>query len=61
MKILKTYSSTASKDEEIEINSLEELIELLKKEEHPLILWDMQDLDGVSIGVMIEVYDCHRE
>ena len=61
MKILKTYSSTASKDEEIEINSLEELIELLKKEEHPLILWDTQNWDGANVGVMIEVYDCHRE
>jgi hypothetical protein len=43
---------------EIEINSIEELIELKKEVNHPIILCDSYNVEGM---LELEIYDGYRE
>lgn len=66
MKILITY--TRDFDDEItrieEINTLEELVKLQKKEGNPLIILNKKDTDNQNndnVDMIIEVYNDFRE
>lgn len=57
-KLSEHQSAFGCKLWEIEINSIEELIELKKKVTHPIILCDSYDVEGM---LELEIYDDYRE
>lgn len=55
----KTYTSIYGPADEIEINTLEELLALMKEENEPIIIFN--DSDNDHPDYRIEVYDDYRE
>lgn len=55
----KKYSSRGGSAGEIEINTLEELLALMKEEDEPIIIFNDGDNDHPDYE--IEVYDDYRE
>ena len=61
MKVLLTDTECEREPQVIEIVTIEELVEIMKKEDTPLVLSMPSSYDEVESDLVVEIYNRYRE